>query len=64
LREGSGVAAVEKILRTGFLPHVFVSGNTLRAQSLTPGAVVIQKPFNESELLQAIERALGIAPAS
>jgi CheY-like chemotaxis protein len=64
LREGSGVGTVEQILRTGFVPHVFVSGGALRAQSLTPGAVVIQKPFNESQLLQAIQRALGIAPAS
>ncbi len=28
LRDGSGVSAVEEILRTGWVPHVFVSGET------------------------------------
>jgi CheY-like chemotaxis protein len=64
LRDGSGISAVEEILRTGFVPHVFVSGDAVGAQSLTPGAVVIQKPFTECELLQAIQCALCIAPAS
>jgi CheY-like chemotaxis protein len=62
LGDGSGVSAVEEILRTRFVPHVFVSGDTLRDQALSPGAVVLQKPFVESDLVRAIQRALGAAP--
>jgi CheY-like chemotaxis protein len=54
LRDGSGVGAVEQILRTRFVPHIFVSGDTLGILARRPGAVVIQKPFFESDLLQAI----------
>jgi hypothetical protein len=31
-------------------------------QTLRPDAVVIQKPFRERDLAQAIQRALGAAP--
>ena len=59
LGDGSGVSAVEKILLIGFVPHVFVSGDTLGVRALRPGAVVIQKPFRESDLTRAIQCALG-----
>jgi CheY-like chemotaxis protein len=61
LGDGSGVSAVEKILLIGFVPHLFVSGDTLGVRTLRPGAVVIQKPFRESDLARAIQRALGAA---
>jgi two-component system, response regulator PdtaR len=64
LGDGSGVSAVEEILRTGFVPHVFVSGDMLGVQALRPGAVVIQKPFFESDLARAIQRALDAAAVS
>jgi two-component system, response regulator PdtaR len=64
LGDGSGVSAVEEILRTGFVPHVFVSGDALRVHALRPSAVVIQKPFRESDLARAIQCALGAAAAS
>ena len=64
LGDGSGVSAVEEILRTGFIPHVFISGDTSRVQTLRPGAVMIQKPFLEPDLVRAIQRALGAAAAS
>jgi two-component system, response regulator PdtaR len=64
LGEGSGVSAVEEILRAGPIPHLFVSGDTSRVQALRPGAVVIQKPFRESDLARAIQRALGATAAS
>jgi DNA-binding response OmpR family regulator len=63
LRDGSGISAVEKILRNGWVPHVFVSGETSSIQTLRPGAIVIQKPFRDMELDRAIQRALD-APAS
>jgi len=58
---GSGVAAVQQILRTWLVPHVFVSGDLSRVWKLKPDAVMLQKPFRESDLAAAIQRALGAA---
>ena len=63
LGDGSGVAAVEAVLRTGFVPHVFVSGDMTRVQARRPDAVVLQKPFREADLARAIQRALAARPA-
>src|SRR6185312_15828668 len=63
LRDGSGISAIEEILRAGWVPHVFVSGETTTIQALRPGAIVIQKPFRDVELDRAIQHALD-APAS
>jgi two-component system, response regulator PdtaR len=63
LRNGSGISAVEEILRAGWVPHVFVSGETSSVHALRPRAIVIQKPFRETDLNRAIQRALD-APAS
>lgn len=57
LGEGSGIAAVQEILRGGFIPHVFVGGNIDGVKASMPGAIVIQKPFREPELALAIQRA-------
>jgi two-component system, response regulator PdtaR len=62
LRDGCGVAAVQKILEIGFVPHLFVSGNTFAVLSQMPDAVVIQKPFFAPELALAIQAVLK-APA-
>lgn len=59
LRQGSGVAAVSEILKDGFIPHVFVSGERLTETSLSPEAIVLQKPFQEADLVRAIARALS-----
>lgn len=61
LGDGSGVAAMMEILRGGTVPHVFVSGDTSMIRSLRPDAVILQKPFREAELAQAMKRALGAA---
>jgi CheY-like chemotaxis protein len=58
LGDGSGVSAVAEILRTGFVPHVFVSGDTSRVRAFRPHAVVLQKPYSEPDLAQAMQRAL------
>ena len=58
LGEASGVAAVKEILRSGFVPHVFATGDALRDLSLGPNAVLIQKPFRGPDIVHAIERAL------
>ena len=64
LRDGSGVSAVEEILRTGWVPHVFISGETSTILALRPGAIVIQKPFRDIDLNRAIRRALDAAAPS
>jgi two-component system, response regulator PdtaR len=58
LSDGSGISAVEEIRRTGPVPHLFVTGDISRVEALRPGAVVIQKPFQEADLARAIQRAL------
>jgi DNA-binding NtrC family response regulator len=63
LGDESGVSAVEQILGKGFVPHVFISGDIAAVRALVPGAVAIQKPFDESDLVQAIQRALGATAA-
>lgn len=57
LREGCGITAVDRILTTGFVPHVFVTGDQRGVSELRPGAVVISKPFTEAMLVDAIEIA-------
>src|SRR5205085_2786769 len=66
LGRGSGVSAVEEILRAGPLAHVFISGDAGRVRVRKPDAVVVRKPFGEAELARAIDSALAAAlpPAS
>ncbi len=52
LGEASGIAAVKEILRSGFVPHVFVTGDALSGVSLGPETVLIRKPFRVSDLDQ------------
>ncbi len=59
LGAGSGIAAVAEIHRAGPIPHLFVSGDVPKILARSPGAIVIQKPFRESDLASAMERALG-----
>ena len=62
LGRGSGVSAVEEILRAGPLAHVFVSGDVESVWRRRPDAIVIHKPFREAELARAIDLALAAAP--
>lgn len=61
LGAGSGVTAVGEVLRKGFVPHVFVSGDPAKVRTLSREAVVLEKPFSETELVDAIDRALRVA---
>jgi CheY-like chemotaxis protein len=63
LGEASGIAAVKEILRTRFVPHVFVTGDAVTGTPLGPEAVLIQKPFRVSDLERAIQKALATAQA-
>jgi len=64
LGDESGISAMEEILHTGFVPHVFISGDISTVRALKPDAVAIQKPFDESDLVRAVQRALGATVAS
>lgn len=58
LGRDSGLTVIETILLDGSMPHVFVSGDVSRIRSSRPLAVVLEKPFFEADLEQAIRRAL------
>jgi DNA-binding response OmpR family regulator len=64
LGDGSGVKAIRTILLSGPMPHLFISGTNVEADS--PDTVVLQKPFHERQLVGAIERVLDSnkAPAA
>lgn len=47
LHEGSGVVAVEKVLRNGFIAHIFMSADRLFHERLHLRAVSIRKPFSK-----------------
>jgi DNA-binding response OmpR family regulator len=64
LRDGNGVSAVERICRVNFIPHVFVSGDIARVKALRPGAIVVEKPFDEAGLVRGMQRALDAEPTS
>ena len=59
LGQGSGISAVEAILRTGSIAHVFISGDAERVRLHHPDALVVRKPFRQAELVTAIEVALA-----
>ena len=58
LGHGSGLAVVEEVLQEGPTPHIFVSGDTARIRTLTPLAIVLEKPYFQPDLEQAILRAM------
>lgn len=60
LGEGSGVSAVREILRSGHVPHLFMSGARIQANS--GDTVTLRKPFSESGLIDAMRRALVTRP--
>ncbi len=62
LGDGSGITAVETILTTGFIPHIFVSGNIAKVRQARPDAILLEKPFREAELAIAIARAMPRDP--
>jgi CheY-like chemotaxis protein len=60
---GSGIAAVEEILRARPVPHFFVSGDADRVRVRRPDAVVLRKPFRKADLARAIALALAAVAA-
>jgi two-component system, response regulator PdtaR len=64
LRNGSGIDAVEEILRSGPVPHMFMTGDPVALNLRVPDAVVVRKPFSSIALAKAIEKALEAGGAS
>jgi CheY-like chemotaxis protein len=63
LGAGSGVAAMTEILKHGFIPHLFMSGNIAKVRLQRPDAIVLEKPFKESALIHVIQKAINISSA-
>ncbi len=62
LRVGSGVSAMEAILRRTAMPHIFMTGG---ARALIPArAIVLHKPFDTASLVAALDRVAAGAAAS
>jgi CheY-like chemotaxis protein len=62
LRSGSGIAAVEEILRGGPVPHIFMCGDPMDVKLRLPDAIVIRKPYSQALLAKTVENALAAAP--
>ncbi len=62
LGPGSGVRAVEEILRSRAVPYVLMSGCAVPAAR--PDAVVLAKPFWDADLVRAMDRALAATAAA
>ncbi len=63
LGHGSGISAVEEILKLGYIPHLFISGDSTIVRTRRPDAVTIQKPFRAVDLAHGLRRALTAAAA-
>jgi two-component system, response regulator PdtaR len=59
LTSGNGLSAVDAILANRFVPHIYTTGNALKVRLLKPDAIVLEKPFHEAELADAIALALS-----
>ena len=57
LSPGSGIEAMNLILRTKAVPHVLMSANIARIRELRPNAVMLEKPFTQASLALAMHRA-------
>ncbi len=57
LQSGSGISAMQEILRERFVPHVFMSGYSSNELDLDPRSVFLHKPFSQIALEQAIVKA-------
>lgn len=60
LSNGSGISAMETILLDRIVPHIFITGDKLGTLEHRPGDVVIEKPFRERDLVEAIKRAVVV----
>lgn len=59
LAEGDGLSAIREILSSGFIPYVLMSGDTLSFRDAPSTRALLRKPFQEAELVRAMEAALA-----
>lgn len=58
LTSGNGLSAVDAIVAARPVPHIFTTGDAARVRLLKPEAIVLEKPFHETDLSGAIAAAL------
>ena len=63
LTKGNGISAVDKIIAERYVPHFFTTGNALKVRLVKPDAIILEKPFHEADLAEAIDKALAQSPA-
>jgi two-component system, response regulator PdtaR len=59
LTTGNGISAVDNILTNRFIPHIFTTGDLLKVRQIKPEAIILEKPYHETELAEAIGLALA-----
>lgn len=59
LGEGSGIEAVAQIHAERPVAHIFMTGNVAAVRRQCPQAVILEKPFHEADLEDAIKRAIS-----
>ena len=57
LNPGCGVSAVDSVLKTGFIPHILMSGSIAELRERKPDAILLAKPYSPGSLASAIHRA-------
>jgi two-component system, response regulator PdtaR len=57
LSKGNGVSAVRKIRSKIAGPVVFITGDPIEARAAAPDHLILEKPFNSSELIRAVRAA-------
>jgi hypothetical protein len=50
---------VRRVLFDGPVPHIFISGDVVSTEHLGPGALALQKPFQDVDLQRAIRQAFA-----
>ena len=59
LTKGNGISAVDHIIADRYVPHFFTTGNVLKVRLVKPDAIILEKPFHEAEIVNAIALALA-----
>lgn len=61
LQAGSGISAMDTILRLTAMPHFFITGGARRI--FPTGAIVLLKPFSKVSLMAALDSVTGRSAA-
>ncbi|MDH4414807.1 MAG: response regulator [Rhizobium sp.] len=58
LKQGSGIVAVARILQEGPVPYIFMTGDRLVREEVPANAIILQKPFLDADVGEAIHTAM------